>query len=150
VKPANILVTDDLNCCKLADFGCSRLVIHTPKNAESTPVCLSASTPGTLMYKAPELLRGTAPTSKADIYSFGYVMWQCATRQVPFEGMNLHTIVFCVVAKGLRPTMSSEMAEKLSLEEQTLIDLAQECWKPMPESRPCLQDMCKVLRGNSK
>jgi proto-oncogene serine/threonine-protein kinase mos len=148
VKPANILLTDDLLSCKLGDFGCSRIM--AARNWETAnaiaSICLSASTPGTLMYKAPELLRGAVPTPKADVYSFGYVMWQCASRQSPFEGMNMHTIVFCVVAKGLRPVLKPELVEKLTDEEKFLRNLGQECWKATPDERPDLPYLHKVLK----
>lgn len=117
------------------------------KSAETTSASSSASTPGTLLYKAPELLRGGGvATPKADVYSFGYVMWQCATRQAPFDGMSMHTIVFCVVAKNLRPIVKKELMEKMTEEETVLIDLAQQCWRPAPETRLELERVNEVLQ----
>lgn len=37
---------------------------------------------------APEVLANQRYSSKADVYSFGIVVWECCARQVPFEGMN--------------------------------------------------------------
>jgi serine/threonine protein kinase len=37
---------------------------------------------------APEVLANQRYSNKADIYSFGMVMWECCARQVPFEGLN--------------------------------------------------------------
>ena len=37
---------------------------------------------------APEVLANQRYSSKADIYSFGVVAWECCARQVPYEGMN--------------------------------------------------------------
>ena len=58
---------------------------------------------GTFAYRAPELLRGEAPSTSADIYSFGITLWQLAHRQQPYAGQNQHVVVFGVVAYGLRP-----------------------------------------------
>lgn len=39
-------------------------------------------------WMAPEVLANQRYSNKADIYSFGMVMWECCARQVPFEGLN--------------------------------------------------------------
>ena len=65
---------------KVADFGLSRLQAATcgePLTAEL----------GTWQWMAPEVVapwdkRGAIYTEKADVYSFGIVMWECAAREV--------------------------------------------------------------------
>jgi serine/threonine protein kinase len=39
-------------------------------------------------WMAPEVLANQRYSNKADVYSFGMVMWECCARQVPFEGLN--------------------------------------------------------------
>lgn len=64
---------------KVADFGLSRLQAATcgePLTAEL----------GTWQWMAPEVVapwdkRGAVYTEKADVYSFGIVMWECASRE---------------------------------------------------------------------
>ena len=41
---------------------------------------------GTLAWSAPELLLGQRCTAKADIYSFGVVLWEIATGDMPVRG----------------------------------------------------------------
>lgn len=41
-----------------------------------------------LQWMAPEVLANQRYSNKADVYSFGMVMWECCARQVPFEGLN--------------------------------------------------------------
>ena len=41
-----------------------------------------------LQWMAPEVLANQRYSNKADIYSFGMVMWECCARQVPCEGLN--------------------------------------------------------------
>jgi serine/threonine protein kinase len=37
---------------------------------------------------APEVLSHQRYSSKADVYSFAIVMWECLTRQLPYAGMT--------------------------------------------------------------
>ena len=75
----NILL-DSSGTVKVADFGLSRLQAATcgePLTAEL----------GTWQWMAPEVVapwdkRGAVYTEKADVYSFGIVMWECAAREV--------------------------------------------------------------------
>jgi len=65
---------------KVADFGLSRL------QAASCGEPLTAEL-GTWQWMAPEVVapwdkRGAVYTEKADVYSFGIVMWECAAREV--------------------------------------------------------------------
>ncbi|EFN78666.1 serine/threonine-protein kinase mos isoform X2 [Harpegnathos saltator] len=92
VKPTNILMAAD-GRPKLTDFGSSLLLdeLH-----------ISIKPRGTPGYAAPEMLRGNAPTFTADIYSLGIVAWQMLSRQVPFHGLHIHTIIY-ISAKGTRP-----------------------------------------------
>lgn len=48
------------------------------------------------------MLRGDVPTFAADIYSLGIVAWQMLSREVPFHGLHIHTIIYISV-KGTRP-----------------------------------------------
>lgn len=57
-------------------------------------VSLYQGTPG---YTAPEVLRGDVPTFAADIYSLGIVAWQMLSREVPFHGLHIHTIIYIFV-----------------------------------------------------
>lgn len=61
---------------------------------------------GTFAYRAPELLRGEAPGTEADVYSFGVTLWQMESRRVPYAGQDPHAVVFGVVAYNLRPNVS--------------------------------------------
>ena len=60
---------------------------------------------GTYAYRAPELLRGDAPDTKADIYSLGVTLWQMEARRPPYAGHEPHAVVFNVVAYNARPTV---------------------------------------------
>jgi len=37
---------------------------------------------------APEFLRGEPSNEKADVYSFGVILWELVTMQQPWSGLN--------------------------------------------------------------
>lgn len=49
---------------------------------------------GTLPWMAPEIIKAPHTVNeKADIYSFGVIMWELWTGQEPFEGLHLHALL---------------------------------------------------------
>jgi tetratricopeptide (TPR) repeat protein len=69
LKPANILVDDEDHAC-LTDFGIAR------SSKSATLHTLPGSLIGTLEYMAPEQARGEAVTERADIYTFGLILYE--------------------------------------------------------------------------
>lgn len=146
VKPSNILLADNaaVDLCKLCDFGSSRRVLAggaTCSSGAATPPGSSASLGGTLAYRAPELLRGLAPTWACDVYSFGISAWQLQARHPPYADLHPLAAVFCVVAKHLRPACP----HLLTPVDDRLIGLAQKCWAADPSQRPTFRQVCHEL-----
>ncbi|XP_052775977.1 serine/threonine-protein kinase mos-like [Mya arenaria] len=139
LKPQNILITEDDNC-KVGDFGCSQKVefdtgIVSPTNRSILT--------GTFAYRAPELLKGEAPTFKADLYSYGITLWQLRSRETPFSSQNQHVVIFGVVAKGLRPpNINPDEADPFELSYK---DMYTQCWVANPLDRPTAQEVVDVL-----
>lgn len=140
MKPSNVLITAKTDNCKLADFGCSCIL---PSDSESLPLTPITSRLGTITYKAPELLRGLPATTKADVYSYSFVIWQCVTRMMPFEDKHVHEIIFGVVARTLRPSMPTEDLES---KDRQLLELASQCWDQKPACRPDFEQILKELQ----
>ena len=87
IKPANLLVwtdTDGRARIRWADFGSGRLVEPrrlaelgiTQADLSRTILDGAEHLQGTLNYLAPEVLRGETPTSAADIYALGVMLYQ--------------------------------------------------------------------------
>lgn len=134
LKPSNIVITPQ-DTCKLVDFGCCRSLDEVRSDPQS-PERRSELT-GTFAYRAPELLRGLDPTAKADIYSFGIVLWQLLTRDVPYAMESQHVVIFRVVAQGLRPQVPDWIEDcGASSGLKCYRDLFVACWNAAPERRP--------------
>ena len=71
LKPGNILLDDDFHPL-ITDFGLSKIFDFNNSSNQSKPV-------GTIAYMAPELLEGKRYGRKADVYSFGILMYEVVT-----------------------------------------------------------------------
>jgi len=58
---------------------------------------------GTFPWMAPELIQGLKSNETCDTYSFGVLMWEMLTREVPFKGMEGFQVAWNVVEKKQRP-----------------------------------------------
>ena len=87
IKPQNILVTTD-GTPKVTDFGIS----ETVKSSMSR--IANSSSSGTLLYMAPEQVRGRDVGRESDIYSFGALLYELLSGHPPFhKGAIEHQIL---------------------------------------------------------
>jgi len=77
VKPGNILLGSN-DHVYLADFGVAKLTAD-PRGLTRTGYFV-----GTIDYAAPEQIRGEHVDARADVYSFGCLLYQCLTGDLPF------------------------------------------------------------------
>jgi serine/threonine-protein kinase len=89
VKSENIMVNEK-NQIKVMDFGLAKLKGSLKLTKES-------STVGTLSYMAPEQIQGGEADARSDIFSFGVVLFEMLTGQMPFRGEHDAAIMYSVL-----------------------------------------------------
>ncbi len=91
IKSTNILITEK-NQIKLLDFGLARYVITDPQQSSeaSTESHLTESgvVLGTVAYMSPEQALGKSVDHRSDLFSFGVVLYEMLTGQLPFKGKS--------------------------------------------------------------
>jgi hypothetical protein len=117
LKSANILLSK-AGTAKLADIGMARVL-----NKSHLSIISGL---GTFAWSAPEVLAGRRCTEKADIYSFGVVLWEICTGEAPARG-------------DMRPLKAPEDCP------QAIVDLYEQCVRELPEERPSALDVLQTL-----
>ena len=117
LKSANILLSR-AGTAKLADIGMARVL-----NKSYLSVISGL---GTFAWSAPEVLAGKRCTEKADIFSWGVVLWEICTGEAPARG-------------DMRPLQAPEDCP------QVIVDLYQSCVAENPEDRPSAKEVLNVL-----
>lgn len=136
IKSPNLLLMDGR--LKVADFGLARF--FTSSAGAST-----AKTVGSPAWMAPEVItNGTHISPPSDIYSFGVVLWEIMTGQIPWQSCTSMHIVYQVACKAARPPLPS--ASLPSQLPQDYIGLIEDCWQRAPERRPTCAGVVLRLR----
>ncbi|CAB4427270.1 unnamed protein product [Rhizophagus irregularis] len=93
---------------------------------------------GVLPYMAPEVLRGQQYTKAADIYSFGIIMNEFLSEEIPFNDIPHDEFLSIKICKGLRPTISKDIPKLLA-------DLIIKCWDAEIKNRPTTKELYQIL-----
>ncbi|KAL4123943.1 hypothetical protein PRIC2_009787 [Phytophthora ramorum] len=138
LKSLNVLLTEDLTA-KVSDFGLSR---ETSFDETMT------SGVGTLLWTAPEVLRGEHYSEKADIYSFGVVLAELDTCLPPYaysqgrknKGKNDMDWVPLIASGRATPPFRPDCPRSIR-------DLAAQCLDQDPNKRPPAMQIVYMLRS---
>lgn len=84
---------------------------------------------GTVAWMAPEVIRSEPSSDKVDIWSFGVVLWELLTCEVPYKDVDSSAIMWGVGNNSLHLPIPTTSPEGFKL----LIKL---CWNSKPRNRP--------------
>lgn len=132
----NILI-DSEGRAKISDFGIAKMKV-------STSVALTSTTLGTIQYSAPEILkRAPRINEKCDVYSFGMLLYEMVTNQIPFQGLDPFQVVQMVAMDDARPSLPEIPASNEIL--TSICNIINDCWKTEPMDRPSFLQILSTL-----
>ncbi|MEJ2616223.1 MAG: serine/threonine-protein kinase, partial [Ignavibacteriaceae bacterium] len=135
IKSSNILITDE-NKVKIMDFGLAKV----DKSAHLTKV---GTTIGTAAYMSPEQARGEEVDKRTDIWSFGIVLYEMLTGELPFKGDYDQAVIYSIM--NSEPELIQISAKEKGSEIKQIVEKA---LRKNPENR--YQSMNDILKEFQK
>jgi serine/threonine protein kinase len=107
-------------------------------------------TAGTLQWMAPEVFRGDQNYTKAvDVYSFGMVLWELATRKTPWkddiEENEIETSLFNGINLALQTGRRPSIPAAVRAEHGAFVAVMEQCWAGDPADRPAFSEAAAQL-----
>ncbi|XP_068642647.1 G-type lectin S-receptor-like serine/threonine-protein kinase At2g19130 [Aristolochia californica] len=147
IKPENILLDSDF-CAKVADFGLAKLM-----GREFSRVLTTMR--GTRGYLAPEWISGQPITPKADVYSYGMMLFEIVSGRRNIEHLDDGNIIFFptwaadkIIKGEVFGLLDTRLEGKAEAEE--LIRLSRvACWCIQDDEncRPSMGQVVQILEG---
>uniref|UniRef100_G3NUA0 Mitogen-activated protein kinase kinase kinase 12 n=1 Tax=Gasterosteus aculeatus aculeatus TaxID=481459 RepID=G3NUA0_GASAC len=124
LKSPNMLITYD-DAVKISDFGTSK---------ELSDKSTKMSFAGTVAWMAPEVIRNEPVSEKVDIWSFGVVLWEMLTGEVPYKDVDSSAIIWGVGNNSLHLPVPDSCPDSFKL-------LLRQCWNCKPRNRPSFRQI---------
>src|SRR5499425_674065 len=133
IKPANLMLTAD-DTVKVTDFGTAKIV-------QFGTVQQTTHVMGTPSYMSPEQVKGRLVDGRSDIFSLGVVLYEMLTREKPFPGQSITTVIYKIVNEDPVPPRQLNPSIHPGLNEIALRALAKEPEVRYQTCREMLEDL---------
>ncbi|NP_996977.1 mitogen-activated protein kinase kinase kinase 12 [Danio rerio] len=124
LKSPNMLITHD-DLVKISDFGTSKEL-----RDKSTKMSFA----GTVAWMAPEVIRNEPVSEKVDIWSFGVVLWEMLTGEIPYKDVDSSAIIWGVGNNSLQLPLPDSCPDGFKI-------LLRQCWNCKPRNRPSFRQI---------
>ncbi|XP_072534521.1 mitogen-activated protein kinase kinase kinase 21 isoform X2 [Salminus brasiliensis] len=135
LKSSNILLLEKIEnndigrkTLKITDFGLAREWHKTTK--------MSAA--GTYSWMAPEVIKSSLFSKGSDVWSYGVLLWELLTGEVPYRGIDGLAVAYGVAVNKLTLPIPSTCPEPFA-------KLMEECWEQDPHIRPTFAAILEQL-----
>lgn len=91
LKPGNIIISPGgkgEERATVVDFGIAKFANESQEARDAQKLTQTGEVFGSPLYMSPEQCRGSAMDGRSDIYSFGCMLYEMVTGEVPFCGIN--------------------------------------------------------------
>ncbi|CAF2122037.1 unnamed protein product [Rotaria magnacalcarata] len=113
---------------KITDFGLAKKQIQSS----------SMSAAGTFPWMSPECIRSNEFSTKSDVWSFGVLLWECLTGEIPYKGFDQMQVAFGIATNKYSLPIPSTCPEEFS-------QLMKDCWQPLPLDRPTFTQLYEQI-----
>ena len=141
LKTDNVVLDENFHPY-ITDFGFSKFY-------ETGHSLIQSQFGGTLQYEAPEILQELPYDQKADVYSFGILMFEVLTNSSPypelekkFNIVNITQFMSKVIQQNYRPKFTVPI-------KKSIRNLIEKCWSKDPKERPSFGEIFTKLSNQN-